>query len=305
MAGDWIPVRVGLAGTREVLQIAAATGRDRHLVAGLLVDFWGWASNESADGTLPGVTIKLICATIGGTPKVWQAVAEAGWLIIEPKRLIVPNWQHWLSGSAKERLQDARRKRASRAADGRPNDGGNSPDKCPDAGRTDDGQKPGFSETTGQDRTEDSEEKKERAREGGEVLDLGSPFAQGQSRPPPLSQHDGFADMLFAAIREHKPDFVIPENANWSLDIRDMIGRDGRKPSRIAEVIRWATRDPHWRAVILSAAKLREHFDQLEIRMSGEGKTHGQQRDKHQPPKQTLAERRAAERAKFGSAATG
>lgn len=51
-----------------------------------------------------------------------------------------------------------------------------------------------------------------------------------------------------------------------------MIRVDGRSPERIAEVIRWATRDSFWSKNILSTAKLREKFDALVMKMGGDAK---------------------------------
>jgi hypothetical protein len=46
-----------------------------------------------------------------------------------------------------------------------------------------------------------------------------------------------------------------------------MIRLDERKPERIEQVIRWTQQDPFWQGNILSTAKLREKFDQLELKM--------------------------------------
>jgi hypothetical protein len=89
------------------------------------------------------------------------------------------------------------------------------------------------------------------------------------------------AEFLLAEIKKNKEDFRGPETLNnWSREFRLMIERDGRKPRRIAEVIRWVQADNRprgngrgfcWAPNILSAGKLREKFDQVEMQMkSGE-----------------------------------
>ena len=55
----------------------------------------------------------------------------------------------------------------------------------------------------------------------------------------------------------------------WALEVDLMTRRDGRTENEILEVMEWSQRDSFWRANILSAAKLREKFDQLTLRMRG------------------------------------
>ncbi len=115
MAGDWIPFRVDLPRSREVLAIARATGKDRHHVAGLLADFWGWASAETVDGLLPRLTVEDLCETVGGTPEFWSAVAKEDWLVIDETGLRIPKFDRWLGKGAKSRMQKAQRQAAWRA----------------------------------------------------------------------------------------------------------------------------------------------------------------------------------------------
>jgi len=109
MAGDWIPIRTDLSRCREVLAISRSTGRPRHEVAGLLVDFWGWASAETADGILPGLTADDLAAPVGGDVAFWEAVAAVGWLSIDGNGLGVPGFERWLSNGGKARLTKNRR----------------------------------------------------------------------------------------------------------------------------------------------------------------------------------------------------
>lgn len=57
----------------------------------------------------------------------------------------------------------------------------------------------------------------------------------------------------------------------WANEIRLMREQDGRAPPEIRKVFEWANRDSFWRSNILSAAKLREKFDQLKLRMADHG----------------------------------
>jgi hypothetical protein len=118
MAGDWIPACKGLTRKREVVVIAAATGRSRHEVAGLLLDFWEWADGESVDGSIPGVSLSQLTSIIGADLVFWNSVVATGWLEThDSEGLIVPNFDRWLGNSAKSRLVETRRKQAYRSRD--------------------------------------------------------------------------------------------------------------------------------------------------------------------------------------------
>jgi len=82
------------------------------------------------------------------------------------------------------------------------------------------------------------------------------------------------AQLLFDLIRERKPDHKPPNLQSWAKDIDLMIRRDHRAPERIRQVMEWAQHDtiPRgngfcWANNILSASKLREKFDRLELDM--------------------------------------
>lgn len=83
----------------------------------------------------------------------------------------------------------------------------------------------------------------------------------------PNSVEFGLAELLLNLILERKPDFKKPNLQAWAKYIDKMIRGDKRTPERIEAVIRWCQRDSFWQANILSTAKLREKFDQLEMKM--------------------------------------
>lgn len=61
-----------------------------------------------------------------------------------------------------------------------------------------------------------------------------------------------------------------PSRTKSNIDaMRLLIDRDNRTPEQIHRVIDWATADSFWKSNILSAAKLREKFDQLLMRSGG------------------------------------
>jgi len=73
--------------------------------------------------------------------------------------------------------------------------------------------------------------------------------------------------LLFSKIAERKPDFKKPNFQAWAKEIRRMIHLDNRKPEAIEKVILWSQNDSFWGNNILSTAKLRKQFDQLELKM--------------------------------------
>ncbi len=117
MAGDWIPWMKGLSKKREVLAIARSTGRDRRLVACLLMEFWEWADSETEDGFLRGMAVRILSAFCPDTDDAfWRAVIEVDWLRERENSLEIPNFSRWMGNSAKRRLSDAKRKRQNRSA---------------------------------------------------------------------------------------------------------------------------------------------------------------------------------------------
>ncbi|MBT2772946.1 replication protein [Halomonas sp. ISL-60] len=65
-------------------------------------------------------------------------------------------------------------------------------------------------------------------------------------------------------------DLTNPKKTNltaWANDIRLMRTRDGRTVEQIRYLIKWVSRDSFWKANVLCPAKLREKWDQLELKV--------------------------------------
>ena len=76
------------------------------------------------------------------------------------------------------------------------------------------------------------------------------------------------AEYLKEKIIAWKPNAKMPKaNTPWADCFRLMMQQDRRDPDEIAAVIEFATNSAFWRANILSAAKVREHFDTLQGQM--------------------------------------
>lgn len=74
------------------------------------------------------------------------------------------------------------------------------------------------------------------------------------------------ANWIFGLIKNLSPNVKTPAFESWANEIRLMRERDGRTHKDICELFRWANQDSFWAANILSPSKLREKWDQLEIK---------------------------------------
>ena len=90
--------------------------------------------------------------------------------------------------------------------------------------------------------------------------------------PCPNSDDFRLSGLLCSLILARKPDFKRPNLQSWAKHIDRMIRLDRRTPERIEQVIRWCQQDSFWQSNILSTEKLREKFDQLDLKI---GKQNG------------------------------
>ena len=74
------------------------------------------------------------------------------------------------------------------------------------------------------------------------------------------------ASYLFKKISERNPGHKQPNMQQWCRHIDLMLRIDKRDKVEIAEVIKWCQQDTFWQNNILSTAKLREKYDQLNIK---------------------------------------
>ena len=97
---------------------------------------------------------------------------------------------------------------------------------------------------------------------------------------PPNPEARKLAEYLMQKIKAIKPDAKPPKLDTWAKSFDRLLRLDKRKPERIRQVIDFATTDEFWHKNILSAGKLREKFDQLELVMKSK-------QFNKLPPKQT------------------
>ena len=121
MAGDWIPIRINLHQDPDVIKLARLMGPKVRAeeAAGYLLAFWGWASNATDDGVISGVTLEDVEAVLH-MPNFLGYLQRIGWLEyiegVHGSQIVIPNWDHWLSESAKKRLKKSQMQRVRREA---------------------------------------------------------------------------------------------------------------------------------------------------------------------------------------------
>lgn len=93
-----------------------------------------------------------------------------------------------------------------------------------------------------------------------------TPKATVKDPPSPAAQR--LAALLRSEIFHNKPDMKITplQEAQWAATADRMLRIDKRSEERITAVILWAQGDSFWHKNILSMDKLREKFDQLELK---------------------------------------
>lgn len=122
MAGDWMPMRLDLCEDPAVMAIADALNMREEFVVGCLHRIWSWASRQCHTGIVTNITLASL-ARVTNLPDFVTAMKDAGWIEedVEQKEdgtivtfVRFPNWDRWMSNSAKKRLNDTERQRNSR-----------------------------------------------------------------------------------------------------------------------------------------------------------------------------------------------
>lgn len=85
------------------------------------------------------------------------------------------------------------------------------------------------------------------------------------------------AQWIFQLITRISPSAKTPNWSGWANDVRLMREQDNRTHSDICQMFKFANQDSFWRSNILSPAKLREKWTQLEAKRNtqGQGKPSG------------------------------
>jgi hypothetical protein len=78
------------------------------------------------------------------------------------------------------------------------------------------------------------------------------------------------ASWMFGLIQEMQPDRKPPNFDSWANTFRLIREQDGRAPPEIRQLFEWCNRDSFWRTNILSPDKLREKWDDLQLKRMNE-----------------------------------
>lgn len=95
---------------------------------------------------------------------------------------------------------------------------------------------------------------------------LGAKSKKSLARPKASEEDHRLARCILASVQIIKPDYMCRNISAWAEDCRKMREIDGRDHGRIWKVFKWANHDTFWQTNILSPAKLRKQFDQLELK---------------------------------------
>jgi hypothetical protein len=111
----WIKIDHNLERKPEVMRLAATMGVSTLEVVGLLVRFWCWIDEQSADGSVPLVSPHDV-DTVVRKDGFCAAMLSVGWVHEGDKEGInVPNFDRHNSDSAKKRATEAKKKQRQRA----------------------------------------------------------------------------------------------------------------------------------------------------------------------------------------------
>jgi hypothetical protein len=113
MAGFWIKMRTNLRDDPKVLRIAANLKKDRRFVIGCLFELWAMADEHSRDGSLQGLTPKILDKQVGIVGFSQQLVA-IGWIVFNEQGASVPRFEEHNGQSAKRRAEESARKARAR-----------------------------------------------------------------------------------------------------------------------------------------------------------------------------------------------
>jgi hypothetical protein len=84
------------------------------------------------------------------------------------------------------------------------------------------------------------------------------------------------ANELWQKVKEHNSEAKSPNLQHWADDIRKMHELDKRPYDKIERMVAWSQQDDFWSGNVLSAAKLRKHYDQMatQANMAARSKRH-------------------------------
>jgi len=111
---DWIKMRTTLRDDPAVVSIAVNLRLDRDHVVGLLHRLWSFASMQTANGKLQGITSDWLDLYME-RPGFVESLVKVGWIAVTKQGLRIPRFDRHLSKGSKSRALTAMRVAKHRA----------------------------------------------------------------------------------------------------------------------------------------------------------------------------------------------
>lgn len=249
-------MKTGTLNHLKTKRLKRILGIPLYQVIGILETLWAVTAECTWDGGIGKYSDEEIAAALeweGDTEKLIAGLVESGWLDKEGEtalgqvcRLVVHDWS--------DHCPDFIRKRIARAL------------------------------------TENKDLRQENSDNGGQIRTTADKSGQRRINPtqpnhvqpcptnsssPKLRFTDedkAVAEEIWNGVQALNPNHKPPNLDAWANEVRLMRERDGpdRTHQAIRELFAWANHDRFWQANILSPAKLREKWDQLQVKRKGE-----------------------------------
>ena len=109
MAGEWIPIDVGIFEKPEILRLCIKCHTSVENAVCRIMKLWMWFSMNSADGSAE-MNPELLVMACGADEQFWREVANVGWLEFDEENQVVtmPGWSERFSKAAKARAKHAK-----------------------------------------------------------------------------------------------------------------------------------------------------------------------------------------------------
>lgn len=113
MAGDWLKMRSNLWDDPRIISIVDATDSSEGPVIGALYWLWATADQHTADGFMPGLTLRQIDRKTG-LAGFGSALVSVGWIAEADGGVTISRFEEHNGTSAKRRCTEAQRKASGR-----------------------------------------------------------------------------------------------------------------------------------------------------------------------------------------------